>query len=295
MKAFFKKYNITDLSQLHSYKIKHTGRDANKIKNPIVKHHGNYIMYCEKDTEVLLDDMALVNIAKFEEEMHNETSFYKMANGYIATHVTSDKCLYIHQIITGHYGHGQGTSNFSVDHIDRNPLNNCYSNLRVVDRKTQEQNSKGIMDGTKRERKKSAKALPEGLTHDMMPKYVVYYHEQYATGKYREFFKIEKHPKSTKIIIGTKSGKIPILEKLRLIKQELDKINNSVPTDIKPEPHVTNTIVLSDPIHQLLETVESPVESMMTHIPISVPTCDILPITIEEPTTKKTLKKVHKQ
>jgi hypothetical protein len=78
MEAFLKKYNIADLSQLHSYKIKHTGRDANKIKNPIVKQDDNYIMYCEKDTEVLLDDMALVNIAKFEEEMHNNTSFYKM-------------------------------------------------------------------------------------------------------------------------------------------------------------------------------------------------------------------------
>jgi hypothetical protein len=224
MEAFLKKYNIADLSQLHSYKIKHTGRDANKIKNPIVKQDDNYIMYCEKDTEVLLDDMALVNIAKFEEEMHNNTSFYKMVNGYIATHVTSDKCLYIHQIITGHYGHGQGTSNLSVDHIDRNPLNNCYSNLRIVDRKTQEENSKGIMDGTKRARKKSACELPEGLTQEMLPKYVVYYKEQLKNGKFRDYFKIEKHPKSDKIIIGKKAMSISIFDKLELIKSQLNEL-----------------------------------------------------------------------
>jgi len=38
-----------------------------------------------------------------------------------------------------------------------------------------------------------------------MPKYVVYYHElpNKETGRFREFFKIEKHPKLDKIWVGT--------------------------------------------------------------------------------------------
>ncbi len=50
---------------------------------------------------------------------------------------------------------------------------------------------------TKRARKHNARPLPEGLTQEMLPKYVVYYHECYNKERqlFREFFKIEKHPK----------------------------------------------------------------------------------------------------
>ena len=101
-------------------------------------------------------------------------------------------------------------------------------NLRIATRDEQEQNSKGIKPGTKRERKQSAKPLPYGITQDMMKKYVVYYHEwlNVEKSKSREFFKIEKHPKLNKIWIGTKSNKISISDKLLQANNmivELDK------------------------------------------------------------------------
>lgn len=76
-------------------------------------------------------------------------------------------------------------------------------------------------------RKITAQPLPPTITQDMIPKYVVYYRECYNKEKqlYREFFKIEKHPKIDKPIIGTKSNKVSILDKLEAIKEKLRKIH----------------------------------------------------------------------
>ena len=151
------------------------------------------------------------------------------SNGYVC----STSGLYIHQIITGCYGNGQGTKNISVDHIDQDPLNNTFENLRIATRKEQEENSKGIKQGTKRERKHNAKKLPDGITHEMMKKYVVFY-QDYADKektRLRQYFRIEKHPKLTKIWIGSKSNNISIKEKL----EEANKVAKDLENDIYPE------------------------------------------------------------
>jgi hypothetical protein len=238
MEAFLEKYGINDTTQLYSYKIKQVGRTANKRKNPIVKQKDFYVMYCENDTEVILDDTAIEKISEFEKQINEELVFYNTKNGYIATHLKCKKCLYIHQIITGCYGNGKGTKNISVDHIDQNPLNNRYTNLRVADRYTQEQNTKGIKEGTKCARKTSAKELPDGITQEMMMKYVVYYKEVYNKQKNltREFFKIEKHPKLQKIWIGSKSNKISIKDKLEIANKVVIDLSN----DIYPDNYIKN-------------------------------------------------------
>ena len=43
---------------------------------------------------------------------------------------------------------------------------------------------------------------------------------------YREFFKIEKHPKLEKPWIGSKSNKISILDKLKEANNYIDLLNN---------------------------------------------------------------------
>ena len=66
-----------------------------------------------------------------------------------------------------------------------------------------------------------------------MKKYVVYYHEwlDKEKTKYREFFKVEKHPKLDKILFTSKSGKISIQEKLEQANKVVDDLEN----DIYPE------------------------------------------------------------
>ena len=95
--------------------------------------------------------------------------------------------------------------------------------------KTQEQNCNGIKEETKRARKQNAKPLPDGLTQEMMKKYVVYYSECYNKEKnlYREFFKIEKHPKLDKTYIGSKSNAISLKDKLQIVNKIVEDLDNN--------------------------------------------------------------------
>lgn len=226
-----KNYTIIEFIKGHT---KNTGKTANIVKNPLWKvkdiNNNEYIlMYCEKNTIIKLCKESYDRILKFEIE-NNENkkiTWYLMSNGYIF-----GKCnLYIHQVITGCYGNGKGTNNISIDHIDRNALNNCLNNLRIATRQEQQNNSKGIAnDGTKRERKYNAKPLPAEITQDMMKKYVVYYHEwlDKEHTKEREFFKVEKHPKLDKPWCTTKSEKVSIQDKLEQANKVVDDLENDV-------------------------------------------------------------------
>ena len=78
----------------------------------------------------------------------------------------------------------------------------------------------------KKERKKNAIELPNGITQDMMKKYVVYYKEIYnkEKGLSREYFKVEKHPKLNKSWISSKSNRISIFEKLKEANNVIDNL-----------------------------------------------------------------------
>jgi hypothetical protein len=227
------KYNIIEYIPGHYSML---GTAANKMKNPIwriIENDKEYLlMYCEKDTICKLCSQSYQKLLDYEKVIDKKLSWYNN-NGYIMTHISSGKLLYIHQIIMDCYGNGKGTKIISVDHIDQDPLNNSLENLRIATRKEQEDNSKGIKEGTKRERKYNAIKLPDGITQSMMRKYVVYYHEwlNKEHTKEREFFKVEKHPKLDKEWCTTKSGKVSIRDKL----DQANKIVDDLDEDIYPE------------------------------------------------------------
>jgi hypothetical protein len=144
-----KKYNVIEYIKGHYIT---SGQDANIMKNPLWKIKENdkeyLLMYCEKDTICKLCSESYQKILDYEESIKKKITWYKHQNGYILCSLN----IYIHQIIKGCYGNGKGTKTISVDHIDQDPLNNTWENLRIATRKEQEQNSKGIKNGTKRER-----------------------------------------------------------------------------------------------------------------------------------------------
>jgi hypothetical protein len=224
------KYNVLDYIQGHYLR---TGQDAGIMKNPMWKIEQNQkiylLMYCEKETICKLCPESYKKITDYENANKVKLSWFKNGNGYIMC----SNGLYIHQVILDCYGNGKGTSDISVDHIDRDPLNNTLENLRTATRKEQEANSKGILDGTKRERKHNAIDLPDGISQDMMRKYVYYCHEYLDKDKTRprEFFRVEKHPKYKKVWSSSKSNKISLLEKLAQANKVVDDLENDIYPD----------------------------------------------------------------
>ena len=211
----------------------------NKImKNPVFKISSNnnvvYLLYCENNCVCELDDKSYMILMSYKDDYKTKNgkyiTFYRSGNGYI---YASNK-LMIHQIIMNLYGQGCFKTELSIDHIDRNPLNNKYNNLRIVDYKTQQENKRGQAPGTKRYRNCNAQTLPVEINHSDMPKYVYYCTERRNKGKYnehvREFFRIEKHPYLQKIgkkcISSTKSCAINIYDKLMEIKNKLKYLDN---------------------------------------------------------------------
>ncbi len=178
--------------------------------------NNKYIITCKKGYKIILD---------YEKDNNIKITWHIHSNGYVQGRISDNYLLFIHQVITGCYGNGKGTMDISVDHIDRDPLNNCFDNLRVATRDEQEANTKSS-DGERRERKHNAKPLPDGITNDMIKKYIVYYKECYNKEKqsYREFFKIEKHPKLDKPWIGSKSNAISIIDKLKIANDMIDSL-----------------------------------------------------------------------
>ena len=261
---------VTQKYEVTSYQLGHittNGRSAYTMKNPIWRINENgteyILMYCEKDTLCKLCAISYQKILDFENEQNNmkKLTFYKHTNGYIGSHVDETNGLFIHQIITGCHGNGKGTNTISVDHIDQDPLNNTYDNLRVATRKEQEQNSTGIKEGTKRARKTDAHPYPEGITHDMLPKYIHYPKpEKYGTnGKTRSYFVIEKHPtliaNNKKQLASSKSEKVSPEEKLQQaidILSYLDK--GQMPPSDEPElPKYYSLVIARGKPHLVFE------------------------------------------
>lgn len=226
------------------------GRYANCMKNPVWKvligEKEYYLMYCETNCLCKLCPESYKIIKNYHRDIGKNVTWSKCSTGYIQSHNShNDKSYFIHQIIMDCYGNGKGTKTISVDHIDRDPLNNSLENLRLASDETQQQNKKGSLPGTKRERKNNAIDLPNGITQDMMRKYVVYYHEwlDKDKGRDREFFKVESHPKLKDVWFSSKSNKISIQEKLNQANKIVDDLENDI-HPIKEDSNVPKYVSL---------------------------------------------------
>lgn len=145
------------------------------------------LMYCRPYGFTIIDPNTLSRI-KEGDQLH--VSWFIMSNGYVAGHVMTEngrKNICLHQYLMNYYGHGLVRGISTIDHINRNKLDNRMANLRIAS------HSEQIKNRGKMIRKHSAKPLPSEITQQDLPKFVVYYHEVHGKGT-RDYFKVENHP-----------------------------------------------------------------------------------------------------
>jgi hypothetical protein len=202
------------------------GCNSGSLRNPhwlVIDKKTNeeyYIMYCETDgyTKFSVEDYK--DVINPEDNRYPTWHIEKI--GYIQTkNYITRTAVYLHQVICKKYNEKK-YSTLSVDHKNRDKLDNRKENLRFATQSEQNQNT------DKRNRKYNAKKLPEGLKQEDMPKYVLYYSEMYGTNKdkFREWLNIEKHPKQNgKRWSSSKSMSITIQEKLEQAKAKLEELD----------------------------------------------------------------------
>ena len=138
--------------------------DNNNINN---EYYVSIINENDNKTDLFLFD----NIEKFRKiDNINYPIWYKLTNGYVGTnYINNNKhkiFRYFHQHILDYYGE-KIEHNKSIDHINRNPLDNRLSNLRIINQSHQNHNQTDRPRGANLDitHTQIKKLLPKNITY----------------------------------------------------------------------------------------------------------------------------------
>jgi hypothetical protein len=204
---------------MNSENIKKIGRPAGKLEFIDIEY--NNIKYIVG--KLYKKDMHIEFIFDKDDEEKVKSRFWHCTSaGYISSSQYIDGKEYqllLHRLVMNKLDFpGKGATE-SVDHINRNPLDNRKENLRIVSQTEQNLNQK--------KKPRNNIQLPEnsGLTPDDIPKHIWYIK---PNGGHGDRFAIEF--KTENIVWKTSSSKkIPLKEKLKQAKDKLEEFYAQYP------------------------------------------------------------------
>lgn len=156
LKNYINTHNLTLLNYWKGQEINagcKTGQIRNsyclvKDSNDITNEEYYLSIVNENDDKTFI--MLFNDIDKFRKiEIVCNPVWYKLSNGYIGTtirHNNKKVFRYFHQHILDYYSNDNKTH--SIDHINRNPLDNRLTNLRIINQSHQNHNQSDRIRGT---------------------------------------------------------------------------------------------------------------------------------------------------
>jgi hypothetical protein len=220
--------------------VKKIGRPPTQIIYKEVSYKNkNYVVAKKADFCFIFD--------KDDFEKVREKTWYKLSSGYISTSVTEDNKknqLLLHRFIMNLLDFpGRGATE-SVDHINRNPLDNRKENLRIVSQSEQNINQK--------KKPRNIVELPEncGILPDDIPRHIWYVK---PNGLHGDRFAIELKTENL-IWKSSSSKKLTLKEKLQQAKDKLEECYIHYP---HLNPNTNDTVkhaeILSKDYHSIIE------------------------------------------
>jgi hypothetical protein len=191
------------------------GRTAGKESNKYYKVRNNATNEEHYIMETNTSDPNIKRCFKFDAQSINKLfdinglqnpTWFISTNGYVMAHV-NNTCIYLHQHLMDLHGQKSGAdltaAKRSVDHINRDPLDNRLANLRIVDSQTEQNLNQG-----KKVRAENNLPPEFALENNDLPKYIQYRPEYEHNGaKHGAQFLVEIKVCGTKTKIVKKSTK----------------------------------------------------------------------------------------
>jgi hypothetical protein len=228
LKYNFNKPENVEIIEYGQPKLILEGKCAGQYKNMYWKVQDSnnceyYIIYINDSISTKISIEDLDKILKFEDIRPT----WGISNDYVKTNIKIDDkptVIYLHQYIMDVHLEDNSDMKKTIDHINRDKMDNRRENLRFAN--MSEQNS----NRDKKKRQKNACELPDGIKQTDLPIYVSYNKRCYdkENNSWREFFTIENHPKLDKVWATSKSNNILIKEKLAQAKLKIKHLNNEI-------------------------------------------------------------------
>ena len=213
--------NLILLDGNNGHVVKKGSDSGHQNKNPYY-----HVLDVDSNEEYILmkcNDDIFIKISSFNMEAVKSTgsTWFLCKNGYIAGRVDGVQ-TYLHRFLMG----SSDNSSLSIDHINRDKLDNRIENLRFAKQSLQNSNR------DKCDRKYNAQLLPPQISQMQIPMYCYYCSEIMNKGSdteyIRDFFRIEKHPNLNKKCLSTsKSVKVSIVDKLKEAYKIIEKLDNN--------------------------------------------------------------------